>query len=77
MNFETVKQYIKVGTQDHMEEANPECGHWVKAEDFEYLLKEYKKIRTDLAKANESLSDYSWKYSEDSRNYIDDSYGWK
>ena len=42
-NFDAVPQYVNVSGVS-LEEAAPECGYWVKAEDFEELLEAYNNV---------------------------------
>lgn len=44
IRFDEIPQYINVSGVS-LEKVNPECGYWVKAEDFEELLEAYKEIK--------------------------------
>lgn len=46
-DFDQVPQYINVSGVS-LEKVNPECGYWVKAEDFEELLEQYNELKFRL-----------------------------
>lgn len=46
-DFDQTPQYINVSGVS-LERVQPECGYWVKAEDFEELLEAYNQIKHHL-----------------------------
>lgn len=46
-NFDEIPQYINVSGVS-LEKVNPECGYWVKAEDFEELLEAYNELKFQM-----------------------------